>query len=62
MTIKKTSKGFELDSKTTGKKLGGPYKTKEEAMKREKQVQFFKNDAKYQKDHGGKHIPIKKKK
>lgn len=32
-----------LLSKSTGKKLGGPYKTKDEALKRERQVQFFKH-------------------
>jgi hypothetical protein len=31
-----------LLSKTTGKKLGGPYKTRDQALKRERQVQFFK--------------------
>jgi len=36
-------------------------KTPEE-IKREKQVQFFENDKEYQKDHGGKHIPMKDKK
>ena len=40
--IRKTPKGYVLKSKTTGKKLGGPYKTREEALKRERQVQFFK--------------------
>ena len=40
--IKKTPKGYVLLSRKTGKKLGGPYKTREEALKRERQVQFFK--------------------
>jgi hypothetical protein len=40
--IRKTPKGYVLLSKTTGKKLGGPYKTREQAVKRERQVQFFK--------------------
>ena len=40
--IRKTTKGYVLLSKTTGKKLGGPYKTREQALKRERQVQFFK--------------------
>jgi len=40
--ITKTPKGYVLKSKTTGKKLGGPYKTRGEAVKRERQVQFFK--------------------
>jgi hypothetical protein len=29
-------------SKTTGRNLGGPYKTREEALKRLRQVEFFK--------------------
>jgi hypothetical protein len=40
--IRKTPKGYVLLSKTAGKKLGGPYKTREQALKRERQVQFFK--------------------
>ncbi len=40
--IRKTQKGYVLLSKTTGKKLGGPYKTRAQALKRERQVQFFK--------------------
>lgn len=28
---------------SSGKNLGGPYKTKEEAEKRKKQVEFFKH-------------------
>ncbi len=49
MVIRKTPKGFVLYSSKpnskTGKRrrLGGPYKTKEEALKRERQVQFFKS-------------------
>jgi len=31
-----------LLSPKTGKKLGGPYKSREAALKRERQVQFFK--------------------
>ena len=30
-------------SKKTGKNLGGPYKTRREALKRLRQVEFFKN-------------------
>jgi len=41
--IRKTTKGYVLLSKKTGKKLGGPYKTRDEALKRERQVQFFKH-------------------
>ncbi len=40
--IRKTPKGYVLLSKTTRKKLGGPYKTRAQALKRERQVQFFK--------------------
>ena len=40
--IRKTPKGYVLLSKKTRRKLGGPYKTREEALKRERQVQFFK--------------------
>jgi hypothetical protein len=43
LMIKKTPKGYVLLSKTTGKKLGGPYKSREQALKRERQVQFFKH-------------------
>ena len=39
--IKKTAKGYVLHSKDGSKKLGGPYKTRAEALKRERQVQFF---------------------
>ena len=64
MTVKKVGGGYALVSKTTGKKLSKVYKSKDspELKKREKQVQFFKNDEKYKKDHGGKGIPKKKKK
>ena len=41
--IRKTPKGYVLLSKKTGRKLGGPYKTREQALKRERQVQFFKH-------------------
>ncbi len=40
--IRKKPQGYVLLSKTTGKKLGGPYKTRDQALKRERQVQFFK--------------------
>ena len=40
--IVKTSGGYKLVSKTTGKNLG-TYDTKEGAEKRERQVQYFKN-------------------
>ncbi|HZQ90276.1 MAG TPA: hypothetical protein VFA60_00615 [Terriglobales bacterium] len=41
--IRKTPKGYVLYSKSTPRRrLGGPYKTRAEAVKRERQVQFFK--------------------
>jgi hypothetical protein len=40
--IKKVKDGYEVVSKTTGRNLGGPYKTREEALKRLRQVEFFK--------------------
>lgn len=44
--IRKTKEGYVLYSRSTPrKKLGGPYKSKEEAKKRERQVQFFKRRA-----------------
>ncbi len=42
MTIRKIKGGYRLLSKTTGKNLG-TYKTKAEALKRERQIQFFKH-------------------
>jgi hypothetical protein len=41
--IKKTAKGYVLFSKDGSRKLGGPYRTREEALARERQVQFFKH-------------------
>lgn len=41
--IKKVKGGYEVVSKTTGRNLGGPYKTREEALKRLRQVEFFKH-------------------
>ncbi|HEV8674208.1 MAG TPA: hypothetical protein VGX21_09180 [Methylomirabilota bacterium] len=41
--IKKTAKGYVLYTKDGSRKLGGPYKTRAEAVKRERQVQFFKH-------------------
>jgi hypothetical protein len=40
--IKKVQGGYKVLSKK-GKNLGGPYKTKEEAQKRLRQVEFFKH-------------------
>lgn len=40
--IKKVREGYKVVSQKTGRNLGGPYKTKEEARKRLRQVEFFK--------------------
>ena len=40
--IAKTAKGYMVKSEK-GKNLGGPYKTREEAQKRLRQVEFFKH-------------------
>jgi hypothetical protein len=40
--IKKAKGGYKVLSESTGKNLGGPYKTLEEAKKRLRQVEFFK--------------------
>jgi hypothetical protein len=40
--IKKVKEGYKVVSEKTGKNLGGPYKSKEEAEKRLRQVEFFK--------------------
>jgi len=40
--IVKTAKGYEVHSEKR-KNLGGPYKTKEEAQKRLRQVEYFKH-------------------
>lgn len=40
--IKKVKEGYKVVSEKTGRNLGGPYKTKEEAKKRLRQVEFFK--------------------
>jgi hypothetical protein len=40
--IKKIKAGYEVVSEK-GKNLGGPYKSKEEAEKRLRQVEFFKH-------------------
>jgi len=41
--IKKVKGGYKVLSEKTGKNLGGPYKTREEAAKRLRQVEFFKH-------------------
>lgn len=60
MTVKKVKGGYVLVSKKTHKRLS-KVTTKKGAEKREKQVQFFKNNEKYKKDHGGRSIPRRKK-
>ena len=40
--IRKVKTGYKVLSEN-GKNLGGPYKTKEEAQKRLRQVEFFKH-------------------
>jgi hypothetical protein len=40
--IQKVKGGYKVVSETTGRNLGGPYKTLEEAKKRLRQVEFFK--------------------
>ncbi|HEV2425580.1 MAG TPA: hypothetical protein VGZ29_12200 [Terriglobia bacterium] len=40
--IKKVKDGYKVVSEKTGKNLGGPYKSKEQARKRLQQVEFFK--------------------
>ena len=42
--IKKVKGGYEVVSEKTRKNLGGPYKTREEATKRLRQVEFFKHN------------------
>jgi hypothetical protein len=41
--IKKVKGGYKVTSEK-GKNLGGPYKTREEAAKRLRQVEFFKHN------------------
>lgn len=41
--IKKVKGGYKVVSEK-GKNLGGPYKSKEEAEKRLRQVEYFKHD------------------
>jgi hypothetical protein len=44
--IVKVKGGYRVVSGTTGRNLGGLYKTKEEAVKRLRQVEFFKRKKK----------------
>lgn len=45
MIVKKKD-GYHVVSEKTKRNLGGPYKTREEAVKRLRQVEFFKHKAK----------------
>jgi hypothetical protein len=42
--IKKVKGGYQVVSEKSKKNLGGPYKTKEEAEKRLRQVEYFKHN------------------
>lgn len=44
--IIKRKDGYHVISEKTRKNLGGPYKTREEAVKRLRQVEFFKHKGK----------------
>ncbi len=54
MTIKKVSGGYALFSKTSGRRLSKVFKSKNAPglKKRERTVQFFKNQKKFKADHG----------
>jgi hypothetical protein len=41
--ITKKKDGYHVISEKAKKNLGGPYKTREEALKRLRQVEFFKH-------------------
>jgi len=40
--IKKVKEGYKVISEKSGKNLGGPYKSKQQAKHRLRQVEFFK--------------------
>jgi hypothetical protein len=42
--IKKVKDGYKVVSEKKGKNLGGPFKTREEAKNRLRQVEFFKHN------------------
>jgi hypothetical protein len=44
LMIKKVAGGYKVLSENGKKNLGGPYKTKKEAEKRLRQVEFFKHN------------------
>jgi hypothetical protein len=41
--IRKTKKGYVVYSEKTSRRLGGPYKTRAEALRRLRQVEYFKH-------------------
>jgi len=41
--IVKRKDGYHVISKKAGKNLGGPYRSRKEALKRLRQVEFFKH-------------------
>lgn len=57
--IEKRKDGYHVVSESTGKNLGGPYQSREEAEHRLRQVEFFKNREKFKKDHPGAKFPPK---
>lgn len=44
--IKKKKEGYFVLSEKSGKNLGGPYKSRKEAVKRLQQVEYFKHQKK----------------
>ena len=57
----KVKGGYVLKSKKTGRRLS-KVTTKKGVMKREKQIQWFKNQKKYKSEHHGRSIPGTRKK
>jgi hypothetical protein len=43
MSIVERKDGYHVISESTGRNLGGPYKTRAEALKRLRQVEYFKH-------------------
>lgn len=41
--IKKKKRGYEVVAKKSGRNLGGPYRSKKQALKRLRQVEYFKH-------------------
>ena len=40
--IKKKKRGYEMVAKRSGRNLGGPYRSRLQALKRLRQVEYFK--------------------